>query len=392
VRVRLFELRLLALTLSVLWAAGGGIVLIGYRPGGPWDVAVGVSAILPFLVSVTAIVWPPLVTSSRASAVIFWIGAVAGLLLIPSIAGVAAPVVARRSQPVLPSLEVVYPWILALLATTFFAGLGMSRRLIPEIGLGRRRLAASIAFALLTTGLIATTFAGVSLADDAALSDQPAAYSRFGPTSPRLTPPSCDGPLEPAWSASLDLSLWGDVDGDSIGSVDLAGERVGEDFSWTARVVRSDLFGQYGAARIGARAWTLSPGQGWRAAAPASLDSDQLDATALEKALASGNRATAEDRGLEYVEGARARHCRAAVDGPTFGDSFPQVVWLIRDASLATWRGEVDYWVFGDGEVGMIAGSVNGNAQAILPHGILATLNVRLTATNRDTAMAIAAP
>jgi hypothetical protein len=392
VRVRLFELRLLALTLSLLWAAGGSVVLIGYRPGGPWDVPVGVSAILPFLVSVTAIVWPPLVTSSRASAVIFWIGAVAGLLLIPSIAAVTAQVLARRSQPVLPSLEVVYPWVLALLATTLFAGLGMSRRLIPEIGLGRRRLAASIAFALLTTGLIATTFAGVSLADDAALADKAAVYSRFGPTSPKLTPPSCDGPLVRAWSARLDLSIWGDVDGDSIGSVDLAGERAGTDFSWTARVVRSDLFGQYGAARVGARAWTLSPGQGWRSTTSSYVDSDQLDATALEHALAAGNRATAEDRGLEYVEGARARHCRAAVDGPTFGASFPQVVWLIRDASMATWRGEVDYWVFGDGEVGMITGSVNGNAQAILPHGVLATLQVRLTATDRDSAMAITTP
>ena len=57
-RVRLFELRLLAVALTLLWAAGGGIVLIAYRPGGPLDVLVGVAASLPFLVSVAAIVWP----------------------------------------------------------------------------------------------------------------------------------------------------------------------------------------------------------------------------------------------------------------------------------------------------------------------------------------------
>jgi hypothetical protein len=382
----------LAVVLSALWAVGGAVVLIGYRPGGPWDLAVGVTAALPFLVSVTPIVWPPLVTSSRASAVVFWIGLLAALLLLPSIAAVTAQVLARRSTPLLPSAEVVYPWALALLATSLFAGLGMSRRLIPEIGLGRRRLAGSIAFAVVTTGLIGVTFAGVSLADDAALRNQPAAYSRFGPTSPELTPPRCDQPLARARTADLEVSIWGDVDRSSIGSVDLIGKRAGEDVSWTARVVRSDLFGLFGVVRLGSRAWQLSPGRGWQAADPSLLDSSLIDTTALDHALAVGNRATAEDRGLEYVEGARARHCRVAVDGPTFGASFPQVVWLIRDASMATWRGEIDYWVFGDGEVGMITGSVNGNAQAILSHGVLATVQVKLTATDRDGPMTITPP
>jgi len=56
VRVRQFELRLLAVALTVLWAAGGGIVLIAYRPGGPVDLLVGVAASLPLLISVAAIV------------------------------------------------------------------------------------------------------------------------------------------------------------------------------------------------------------------------------------------------------------------------------------------------------------------------------------------------
>jgi len=56
VRVRLFELRLLAVALTVLWAAGGGIVLIGYRPGGPWDLLVGMTAALPLLVKPPAVV------------------------------------------------------------------------------------------------------------------------------------------------------------------------------------------------------------------------------------------------------------------------------------------------------------------------------------------------
>ncbi len=391
-RVRLFELRLLAIALTVLWAAGGLVVLVGFRPGGPWDLAVGVSATLPFLVSTTAVVSPPLVTSNRASAAVFWIGLLAGLLLVPSIASVASQILARRSQELLPSAEVVYPFGVALVATALFAGLGLSRKLIPEIGLGRRRLAASVAFTLVTSILIGGTFAGAALADDAALRDRPAASSRFGPTAAGLTPPACDLPLQPAWTAILDLSLWGDVDGSSIGTVDLSGRRLNEDFSWMAQVVRSDLFGQFRETRIGHNAWAQEPGKTWQSVDPESVATDTLDSNVLANALSPGNRATAEDDGLEYVEGARARHCRVAVDGQIFEASFPQIVWLTRDASLTTWRGELDYWVFGDGEVGMVTGSVNGNAQTILPHGLQATVNVRLTATDRDSRITIAPP
>jgi hypothetical protein len=392
VRVRLFELRLLAVALTVLWAAGGGIVLIGYRPGGPWDLLVGVTAGLPLLVAVAPIVWPPLVTSNRGSAGVFWIGLVAGLLLVPSIVSVAAQVLARSSEPLLPSAEVVYPWAAALLATSLFAGLGVSRQLIAETGIGRRRLAVSIGFALVTTTVIGIAYAGVSLADDAALRDRPSLYSRFGPTSAALTPPQCDQNLQPATSAQLELDVWGNIDTRSIGSVDLTGQRSGGDISWTAQVVRSDLFGQFGAARIGSSAWLLTPSQGWYGVSSAALDSDMIDATVAAEALSSGNRATAEDLGVEYVEGARGRHCRVAIDGATFAASFPQVLWLVGDASLASWRGEIDYWVFGDGEIGMITGSVNGNAQEILPHGLLATVQVKLTATDRGGPVDISSP
>ena len=391
-RVRLFELRLLAAALTVLWAAGGGVVLIAYRPGGPLDLLVGVTASLPLLLSVASIVWPPLVRSDRGSAGVFWIGLVAGLLLIPSIASVTAQVLARSSQPLLPSAEVVYPWAVALLATGLFAGLGISRRLIAETGIGRRRLVSSLAFALVTTTVIGGIFAGVSMADDAALRDKPAADSRFGPTDAALTPPNCDKRLEDAPTATLDLTVWGDVDGRSIGSVELTGSRAGRDVSWTAQVVRSDLFGQYGAVRTAGSAWWLEPGSGWKSVPPSSLDGELVDDTVLTQALSAGNRATAEDRGLEYVEGARARHCRVAIDGKTFAASFPQVAWLVGNASLETWRGQLDFWVFGDGEVGMVTGSVNGNAQAILPHGLQATVEIRLTATDRGDPVSIAPP
>jgi hypothetical protein len=407
VRVRQFELRLLAVALTVLWAAGGGIVLTAYRPGGPVDILVGVAASLPLLLSVASAVWPPLVRSDRGSAGVFWLGLVAGLLLIPSIAGVAGQVVQGGTEPLLPSLELIYPWALALFATALFAGLGISRQVISEIGFGKRRLTASLAFAVVSTSIIGAVFAGVSLANDAAMRDSPAAHSRFGPTKPVLsvaaasgsgsadvvdTPPPCNRTLVSASTARLDFHLSARVDSRAVGTVSLTGDRSGSDVSWTAQVVRSDLFGQYGAVRIGSEAWTLSPTTGWTSVAPGTIDDQMLDATVLAGALSPANRATAENHGLEYVEGARARRCRVAVDGLTFADSFPQVAWLVGSATPATWRGEIDFWVFLDGEVGLVTGSVNGDAQGILPHGLQATIWVRMTATDRDAPVSISPP
>jgi len=392
VRVRQFELRLLAVALTVLWAAGGGVVLLDYRPGGPIDLLVGIAASLPLLVSVASIVWPPLVKSDRGAAGVFWLGLAAGLLLLPSIAAVGAQVLEGGSQPLLPSLEVVYPWALALLATSLFAGLGISRQLISETGIGRRRLAGSIAFAVAATSIIGGIFAGVSLADDSALRNMAAAHSRFGPTDPNLTPPECNRTLVTAKAGHVDFDLSANVDTRAVGTVSLTGSRSGSDVSWTAEVVRSDLFGQYGAVRIGTAAWTQSPGNSWTATGAHAVDTQMLDLTILAGALSPENRATAENRGLEYVEGARARHCRVAVDGATFLVSFPQVAWLTGSADLDTWRGEIDFWVFGDGEVGMVTGTINGTAQAILPHGLLATAWVHMTATDRDTPVSISPP
>lgn len=396
-RVRQFELRLLAVALTLLWALGGVITLAAYRPGGPVDVFVGLAASLPVPVAVAAIVWPPLVRSDRGSAGVFWLGIAAALLLLPSIVGLTDQIVQGGTEPLLPSLEVVYPWVLALLGTSLFAGLGLSRQLIAEIGIGKRRLAASIGFAAITTVTIGSVFAGVSLANNAALEDRPAVTSRFGPTSASLTPPECGGQIVPATTAQIDIDLWGDVDGRSIGTASLTGARSGGDVSWKAQVARGDLFGEYGAVLLGPSAWTLEPEGAWTAATRAGVQSEPLDAgllddTVLAQALSQTNRATAEDRGFEYVEGARARRCRVAVDGTTFMATFPQLALLSGDANVKAWRGQLDYWIFGDGELGRVEGFVNGAAQDILPHGLLATVNVRMTATDRGRGVTITAP
>jgi hypothetical protein len=312
---------------------------------------------------------------------------------VPSIGGVAGQVGAGGATPLLPSLEVIYPWALALLATSLFAGLGVSREMLGEIGVGARRLGASVGFALSTSAIIAVVFAGVTLADEAALRDRPATTSRFGPTSAGDLPPECNLALNVPSSARLAMDVSAEVDGRSVGTASLQGTRSGRDFAWTAQVVRgSDLFGQYAMTRVGSGAWSLQPGSAWGEIEPSAADPFALDLAALAGVLSPGNRAAAENRGYEYVEGARARHCRITVDGDTFGTSFPQGAWLVGNATLTTWRGELDYWIFGDGEVGMIQGSINGDAQDIAPHGLLATLTVKLTVIDRNQSVAVPTP
>jgi len=112
----------------------------------------------------------------------------------------------------------------------------------------------------------------------------------------------------------------------------------------------------------------------------------------VRTALARRSRSTAEDRGIEIIEGARARRCRVAVDGETFRAAFPQVRWLVGEADLRGWRGQLDYWVFVDGELGQVAGSINGGAGEIEPEAIQATIEVFLTATDRARELVIYPP
>ena len=65
-RVRRFELRLIALALVVAWAAVAALVLLAYRPGGPLDVLVGVTMLLPIGIATLAVVWPPLARGAGA--------------------------------------------------------------------------------------------------------------------------------------------------------------------------------------------------------------------------------------------------------------------------------------------------------------------------------------
>jgi hypothetical protein len=382
-RVRRFELRLIAVALVVCWSIAAGLVLLAYRPGGPFDLIVGFLAMTPIAIALAGAIWPPVARGDVAFPATVWLGVLALLCLVPSIAGVVTQLMSFGSRTLLPSFEAAYPWLLALLATSLFSGFGIARRLEGGSVRRRRRLVAGTTLAVLATVLASVSFAAVAVANDIALRDTPAEASRFGPTTGAGQPPLCNAPLAAGSSARLDLRMSATVDLRPIGSVELDGLRVGDDFRWLAYVATVHQLGQYGSARISNEAWAVSPGLDWRRADPAATAGGTIDEQALEIALSADYRATAEDRGIEVIEGARARRCRIAVDGTTFSAAFPETAWLVGSADLHRWRGQLDYWVFLDGELGQVAGSANGEAAGIVPAALNATIELRLTATER---------
>lgn len=391
-RVRTLELRLIAIALTACWTITAVVVLLGYRPGGPVDIAVGIAAALPITIALAGLAWPPATHGERAFAAIVWLGLGSLLLLVPSIADVSTQLVQRGAQTLLPSVEAAYPWALALLGTSLFAGFGIARRLLGETAMRRRRLVRGILVAsVLATGA-GTIFTAVAMANELALRDRPTASSRFGPTGTDSEPPLCTAPLVAGSTARVELHLTADLDGRSIGRIDLAGDRSGADFRWLAYAATSRELGLHGAARIGNDAWVREPFGGWRRGQAWEVVEDTIDAQALRSALSTGTRAAAELHGVDVIEGARARHCRIAIDGPAFRQAFPVVEWLIGGADMTIWRGELDYWIFLDGQLGRVVGSVNGDAGAIREGALQATIEVELTATDRDRPVRIDPP
>jgi hypothetical protein len=237
-----------------------------------------------------------------------------------------------------------------------------------------------------------TLLAGAAIANELALRDRPAAASRYGPTDPALLPPLCDGALAAGASANLTLDLGGTVDGRSLGIARVRGTRTGESFRWLADVTTTRDVGLHGTVALWNRAWTRQTGTRWAAVPPAMVEDESLDLALLAAAFAPELRAPAEDLGLVYVEGARARHCRVAVDGTIFRSAFPQVRWLVGAIDLADWRGTIDTWVFADGQLGRAEGHLGGPGFEILPGALRGELSAILTATRRGDPVTVFPP
>jgi hypothetical protein len=391
-RVRELELRLLAVALAGLWAVVAGLLLVAYRPGGPADLLVGLAALAPLAVAIAAAAWPPAARGRLAFRLIAALGAATVIILLPTLESLVRQLVGRGLPTLLPSLEAAYPWALAIVGTSLFAGLGLARRIRGPTSGRPGRLGAAVTIGLLLAVVSAGAMAGAAIANDRALRDRPAASSRFGPTDPDLVPPRCDGELAAGTTASLALDLEGRVDGRSLGIAVLSGTRAGQDFRWLAEVTTTRVVGIAGAAAVGEQGWRREAGTRWLDVPAATARRQALDLVIVALASDPARRAAAEDLGLVYVEGAQARRCRIAVDGTTFRLAFPQVRWLVGAVDLGTWRGEIDLWVFADGQLGRAEGRLGGPGFDVEPGAVRAELAVTLTAVDRGLAVSVVPP
>jgi hypothetical protein len=392
VRVRAVELRLLAGALTALWAVTAGLIVIGYRPGGPIDLVVGVAAVPPVLIALAAMIWPPVARGDRAFATIAWLGLGALLLLIPSIVGLIGQLQARGAQTLLPSPEAAYPWALALTGTAVFAGLGVARTRLGATALRRRRLIRGSAIGLTGAVLAGTVFTSAALANELALRDRTVVSSRFGPTDPTVVPPLCGEGLAAGTTARLSGSLDLEIDGRRVGVLTFAGERDRADVRWIGYIASEQALGRVAMARIGDSAWSIAPGGVWVPIPLERADGADLDRQLVSAALTPEDRAVAELLGIDVIEGARAHHCRIAVQGPTFREAVPEITWLVGDLDISRWVGALDYWVFTDGQLGRVEAHVNGSAFELVDDALQATLRLRLNAVERGSPVTLPRP
>lgn len=439
--MRLIHLQGLAALLTLGWAATSIAVVASYHPGGPFDILVATAPVVATIASAVAGVWPPIARGDRAAAAMSWLGIAALLLLIPALIDVVVSTKRESSSILFPSPEAAYAWVLALVATSIFAGLGVARRMLGATAMRAPRLVLGLIVAVTISAVGGGVSAAAILANDRALRDVTPAETDWGPAGGSVTPPGCSAPLIAGSGARITVGASASADGSQTGTVTLTGTRTGQDESWHAdlggiadaafregsvpgvgpsgssaapsstgagdtgfRPDASPAAGPVAASppvaargvdytRVGDRAWMRSgAGAAWQQAATGTgaPPPPTLDQAIVQAALVGRDRLAAEDVGIDLFDGARARHCRLAVDGPTALTAFPSLRWLVGQNPLDTstvledWRGTLDWWVFGDHELGVAEVMVGGFLLGQVPAGgIQGTLTARLTARDR---------
>lgn len=394
---RSVALRSLAALLLLLWVILAMAILVAYRPGGPGDLLVGGAAFFPAAVVAAALLWPPTDDDRRVRAVALCLGLASALLVAPLLLLVVDALLAGGRQTLLPSLEVAYAAVLAFGTSCAFVGMGIARRLIPDAGHLTSRLltAAGIGGGLTVVGTLA--FGGVAIANEQRLRELAAPTSVWGPTDPELVPPSCHEPAGLGPSANVTIEVEGTIDREPVAKATINGVRTGTSERWSG--VLEGRFGD-GALRYdsadGRVMWTVDGGSAIERPAgflemfgsnDLSLDGPVLAAVSRPEAQSP---TVAEDLGFDLFDGATARRCRRAIDGPTALNAVLALRWMTgqdldeRSVALREWRGELDWWVFGDGQLGRAIVTVSGYPGEAFPAtGVSATLKAELSATHR---------
>ena len=405
-------MRLLAAGLVGLWAAIAIAVATAYRPGGPLDIVVALACFLPVLIADAGFVWPATGLSSRHRAAMVWVWMAAVLFALPLLYGVASTLATDGPQSLVPSFEEAYAATLALVPMTFFSVVGLVHRRRGCQPLERRSSWASAGLAVLLTAAVGLAFVFVAVVNDQSLRQAEPRGSAFGPTDPDLDPPFCDEPVALGANAAIRIEASSSIDNEPRGRARLDGQRSGRDESWGGSWDGPDGSGQLAYVRVGQRAWLNAssadpgaPGTTWQESRPdpfGLLGPGQLTMDGPPHSVADAPRGTivAEDLGLGVVDGARARHCRTFIDGTTALDTFLPLRWLLYDGwqplddPIPRWRGELDWWVFGDGELGLASVEVSGSRAETAwdADGVRVVLQARLEATDRDRRVDLSEP
>jgi hypothetical protein len=404
-------MRLLAIVLTGLWAVTAIVIASAFRPGGAVDIAVALACFVPVAIADIGVVRPPAHLSPRHRTVLIWVWLLAVLLVASVTYGIATTLGGDRPRALVPSLEVAYAGALALFTMAFFSVVGFVHRRLGERPLARRGTVVSVLAAVGLSALAGLAFLFVGYVNERDLrADLPSA-SRFGPTDPGVEPPFCNDPVALGTNAVVTIEARSSVDGVARGSAVIEGERSALNESWGGSWEGPDGNGQQAYLRDGSRAWlndthddASAPGTSWHESTPDPFDlfgatSLTLDGPPHAVVDAPRGEIIAEDLGLEHIEGARARHCRALIDGNTALETFLPLRWLLYDrsdlaAAIPHWRGEIDWWVFADGELGLATVEVSGSRAETSwdVEGVRAVLEARLEAVDRDQPIDIAAP
>jgi hypothetical protein len=404
-------MKALALVLVLFWAATAISIAAAYRPGGPLDIVVALACFLPVLVAAMAIVWPPVPASDRDRSVIVWIWLAALIFAVPVLYGVASTLATDGPRSLVPSAEGAYAGILALLSMTTFstAGLVHSRRGVRVFE--RAATSRTLLSAVASTIAITIAFGVVALINDRSVRREEILTSRYGPTDPELIPPECDLPPTLGENAVVTITAFSSVDNEPRGEARLDGRRGGHDESWGGSWSGPGGSGRIAYRRVARQAWfnpdsddPEAPGTTWLEVSPNGFGlagADDLTMDGPPHSVVSGPRGSIvpEDLGLVVIEGARARHCRTFVDGPTALVTFLPLQWLVgaetieSDAGLSDWRGEMDWWVFADGDIGRATVEVSGGRGEVwTQEGVRGVLEAELDATDRTRAIDIQLP
>lgn len=405
-------MRLLAALLTVLWAVIAVTITSAYRPGGAIDIVVALACLLPAFVAAIGVAWPPRASGGTDRAVLVWAWLLAVLFAIPILYGVALSLAGDGPRSLVPSLESAYGGAVALFLTAWFSVVGaVHRRRRVEL-LERRASLLAVGLAAVLTLALGLGFLFVALVNDQAHRETEPAASRFGPTDPEVIPPFCDQTPRLGRNAVVRIEAWSSLDDIERGRALVTGERGGRDERWSGSWRGLDGQGRQAYRRVGAQAWINdldgdpgARGTAWRAVQPDPFElfgarDLTLDGPPHAVVAVPRGAIVAEDLGLELVEDARARHCRTFIDGPMALDTFLPLRWLLLDSSAAPsneitrWRGELDWWVFGDGEMGMASVEVSGPRSEVDwdGEGTRVVLAARLEAVDRDRRVDISAP